>query len=233
MTAMSSPGRLARRRSAAVSVALAVCLSAGLTGCGSDGDGDGGGDKKPGKAKPTTTAGVTLTPNGAKLELGEAAQLKWVPNQNVTGLVDVAVTSILQGSAKDTAKVEIKPRPEGMRLYYVKIHLKNLGKTDLGGVSPNTLPLHLDEGADLLQQPASIDPKLKFDLCPSSALPAKFGKGAEADVCLVYVATAPIEKLLLQPEAGDEIEWPGTVTTPSPTPTPKAKRAAKKKPVAN
>jgi hypothetical protein len=223
MTAMSSRGRLVRRRSAAVTVALAVCLSAGLTGCGSDGDGG----KKPGKAKPTTTAGVTLTPSGAKLALGEAAQLKWVPNQNVVGLVDVAVTTILQGSAKDTAKVEIKPRPEGMRLYYVKIHLKNLGKTDLGGVSPNTLPLHLDEGADLLQQPASIDPKLKFDLCPSSALPAKFGKGAEADVCLVYVATAPIEKLLLQPEAGDTIEWPGTVTTPSPTPTPK-KPGAKK-----
>ena len=223
MTAMSSRGRLVRRRSAAVSAALAVCLAAGVTGCG----GDGSGDKKPGKAKPTTTAGVTLTPSGAKLDLGEAAQLKWVPNQNVVGLVDVAVTTILQGSEKDTAKVEIKPRPEGMRLYYVKIHLKNLGKTDLGGVSPNTLPLHLDEGADLLQQPASIDPKLKFDLCPSSALPAKFGKGAEADVCLVYVATAPIEKLLLQPEAGDTIEWPGTVTTPSPTPTPKKKQAAK------
>ncbi|WP_120061562.1 hypothetical protein [Nocardioides cavernaquae] len=226
---MSSRGRLVRRRSAVVSVVLAVGLSAGVTGCGSDGDGE----KKPGKAKPTTTAGVTLTPSGANLELGEAATLKWVPNQNVTGLVDIAVTTILQGSEKDTAKVEIKPRPEGMRLYYVKIHLKNLGKTDLGGVSPNTLPLHLDEGADLLQQPASIDPKLKFDLCPSSALPAKFGKGAEADVCLVYVATAPIEKLLLQPEAGDVIEWPGTVTTPSPTPSKAAtKKPAAKKPAA-
>jgi hypothetical protein len=213
-----------RRRSAAASLALAVCVSTGLAGCG----GDGG--KKVDKAKPTTTAGVTLTPSGAKLDLGDGAKLKWVPNQNVTGLVEVAVTTILQGSAKDTAKVAITPRPEGMRLYYVKLHLKNLGKTDLGGVSPNTLPLHLDEGADLLQQPASIDPKLKFDLCPSSLLPAKFAKGAEADVCLVYVATAPVKRLLLQPEAGDVIEWPGTVTTPSPSPTPS--KSATKKPTA-
>jgi hypothetical protein len=210
--------------------ALALALAASAAGCGGD-----GGKVKPNDSKPTKTAGITLTPSGSKLDLGEFAKLKWVPNQNVSGLVEVTVTKILLGSSKDTAKVEINPRPEGMRLYYVTLHLENLGTTNLGGVSPNTLPLHLDEGADLLQQPASIDPKLKFESCPSALLPAKFGKGAEADVCLVYVATSPVKRLLLQPEAGDVIEWPGTVTTPSPSPTPSksgTKKPAAKKPSA-
>jgi hypothetical protein len=223
MTGMSSCGRSVRRRSAAVSLALALCVSVGVSGCG----GDGG--KKPGKAGATKSAGVTLTPTDTKLKLGKAATIKWVPNQNVTGIAAVTVTEILQGSENDTAKVAVNPRPEGMRLYYVKLHIENVGKTDLGGVSPNTLPLHLDEGADLLQQPASIDPKLQFDLCPSTLLPAPFGKGAEADVCLVYVATAPLVRLLMQPEPSDLIEWPGTVTTPSPSPTPKKPKPAAKK----
>jgi hypothetical protein len=216
MAAMSSSGR----RTAAISLAATLCLTLGLSGCGGE-------TKKP-KAKPTTTAGVTLTPSGSELKLGEGANLKWSPNQKVTGLVDVAVTKIVQGSAKDIAKVVIKPRPAGMRLYYVSVHLKNVGKTNLGGISPNKLPLHLDEGRPEVQPPAILDPRLKFANCPNTLLPAKFGKGAEADLCLVYVATSPIKRMLLQPAAEDEISWPGTVTTPAPKPTAKKKPVAKK-----
>lgn len=204
------------RRFLAGSVAV-LALTLGLTGCGEE--------KKKAEptAKPTVTAGVTLTPSGEELKLGEAANLAWAPDQNTKGLVGVAVEKIVAGTAKDVARIKITPAPKDPHLYYVTVQVTNLGAADLGGTPVARLPLHLDTGDGLLNPPADLRADMRFDKCPRAVLPKKFPKGAEATVCLVYVPSSAVQRMVLQPAVGDFITWPGEVTTPSPSPTPKKK----------
>ncbi|TCJ28032.1 hypothetical protein [Nocardioides jejuensis] len=203
--------------------AAVLALSLGLTGCGGDA-------KKAAKptAKPTVTAGVTLTPSGERLAIGAAANLVWAPDQNTKGIVSVAVTKIVQGSQADIARIRITPKPEDPHLYYVTVAVENLGKVDLGGVPASRLPLFLDEGTDLLNPPADLRADMKFDKCPRGVLPKKFAQGAKATVCLVYVPTSSVQRMILQPATGDVISWPGDVTTPSPSPSATKKKAGAK-----
>lgn len=210
------------------SLALALTLALGLSACGGEGGKDE--EKRP-KAEATKTAGVTLTPSGTKLELGEAATMTWEPNQNVKGQIAVTVKAIRPGTAEDVARFEPKGLPANPRLYYVDIHLQNVGKTGLGGVSPLNLPLRLDDGGEVLTPPASLPENMAFAPCPATILPAEFGPEAALDTCLVYAVAGEVERLLLQPKEGDLISWPGTVTTPAPSPTP-TKKPGKKKPAA-
>lgn len=203
------------RRFLAGSVAL-LALSLGLTGCGGEKK-----EKAEPTAKPTVTASVTLTPSGEELALGEAANLTWAPDQNTKGIVGVSVEKITAGTAKDVARIKITPPPKDPHLYYVTIQITNLGATDLGGMPAARLPLHLDTGDGLLNPPADLRPDMRFDKCPRGVLPKKFAKGAEATLCLVYVPSSDVERMVLQPAVGDFITWPGEVTTPSPSPTPK------------
>lgn len=202
--------------------AAALALTLALTACGGDGKDK---EKAEPTVKPTVTAGVTLTPSGERLELGEAANLAWAPDQNTKGLVSVAVTKIVQGSQKDIARIRITPQPEDPHLYYVTVKVTNLGETDLGGAPAARLPLFLDEGTNLMSPPADLREDTKFTQCPRGVLPKKFGKDAEATVCLVYVPSSAIDTMILQPATGDLITWPGDVTTPSPSPSAKKKGA--------
>lgn len=200
-----------------------LALTLGLSGCGGGDGGDG--------AKPTVTAGVTLTPGGKELAFGKAANFAWAPDQNTKGLVSVSVDSIVKGSSADVDRIQITPKPAKPHLYYVSATVKNLGKVDLGGRNAANLPLYLDEGTDMLNRAAVLAANMQFAQCPPSVLPTPFPKGAEAKVCLVYVPGNDIDEMVLQPAAGDSITWKGTVTTPSPTPTP-SKAGKKKKPAA-
>lgn len=204
--------------------AAALALTLALTGCG--------GEKKKAEptAKPTVTAGVTLTPSGKKLALGDAATMAWAPDQNTKGIVSVAVETIVAGTPDDIARIKITPQPADPHLYYVTVKVTNLGKVDLGDIPVARLPLFLDEGTDLLNPPADLRADMRFDKCPRGVLPKPFAKGAEATVCLVYVPSSAVQQMILQPTAGDVITWPGDVTTPSPSPTPakKGKKAASK-----
>lgn len=202
------------RRFATASTAV-LALTLGLAGCGGEKK-----EKAEPSAKPTVTAGVTLTPSGKKLALGQAATMAWAPDQNTKGIVSVSVEQIVAGTAKDIERIKITPQPADPHLYYVTVKVTNLGKTDLGGVPVARLPLFLDEGTDLLDPPADLRADMKFDKCPRGVLPPAFAKGAEATVCLVYVPSSDVQQMILQPAAGDVITWPGDVTTPSPSPTP-------------
>lgn len=198
--------------------AAVLALTLALSGCGGEKK-----EKAEPTVKPTVTAGVTLTPSGSKLELGEAATMTWAPDQNTKGLVSVAVEKIVAGSTKDVARIKITPKPEHPHLYYVTVKITNLGKVNLGGVPAARLPLFLDEGTNLLNPPADLRADMKFAKCPLGVLPKKFQKGATATVCLVYVPSGDVRQMILQPAAGDQITWPGEVTTPSPSPSPKKK----------
>ena len=209
------------RRFLAGSVAV-LALSLGLTGCGGEAK-----KKAEPSAKPTVTAGVTLTPSGERLDLGEAATLAWAPDQNTKAVLSVAVTKIVAGTQKDIQRIKIDPKPENPHLYYVTVKVTNLGDADLGGVAAAGLPLYLDEGTDLLNPPARLREDTKFAQCPRGVFPKAFPKDAETEVCLVYVPSSKIEQMMLQPAVGDQITWPGEVTTPSPSPkaTGKKKKA--------
>jgi hypothetical protein len=205
--------------------AAVLALTLGLTGCGGEKK-----EKAEPTVKPTVTAGVTLTPSGTKLDFGEAATMAWSPDQKAKGIVSVAVEKIVEGSAKDVARIKITPTPEHPRLYYVTVKVRNLGSADLGRVSAAGLPLYLAEGAEMFNPPAALQPDMRFEKCPRAVLPKKFAKGAEATVCLVYVPSSAVKQMVLQPTAGDMITWTGDVTTPSPSPSPtkKAKKATAK-----
>jgi hypothetical protein len=209
------------RRFVAGSAAV-LALTLGLTGCGAE--------KKKAEptAKPTVTAGVTLTPSGTKLALGKAATMAWAPDQNTKCFVSVEVDTIVAGTPQDIARIKITPQPADPHLYYVTVKVTNLGKVDFGGVPVARLPLFLDEGTDLLDPPADLRADMRFDKCPRGVLPKPFPKGAEASVCLVYVPSSDVQQLILQPTAGDVITWPGDVTTPSPSPTPAPGKKGKK-----
>ncbi len=211
-------------RQLAVGSVAALVLSLGLSGCG----GDGG----PGGAKPTVTAGVTLTPSGKELAFGKAANLAWAPDQNTKGLLSVSVDAIVKGTAADVERIQITPKPEKPHLYYVSVTVKNLGKVDLGGRNAANLPLYLDEGTDMLNRAAVLAPNMQFAQCPPSVLPTPFPKDAEAKVCLVYVPGSEIDEMVLQPATGDSITWKGDVTTPAPAPSPSKPAKKKKKPAA-
>lgn len=210
------------------SVAVALALALGLAACGGEG---GKADGKKPKVEATKTAGVTLTPSGTELELGEAATMTWEPNQNVKGQIAVTVKAIRPGTPEDVARFEPQGLPPEPRLYYVDIHLENVGKTGLGGVSPLNLPLRLDDGGTALTPPANLPEGMTFAPCPAMMLPAAFEPKAVVDTCLVYTAGSDVKRLLLQPKEGDLISWPGTVSTPAPSPSP-TKKGAEQKPAA-
>lgn len=201
-----------------------LALALGLSGCG------GGKDEPKKEAKPTVSAGVTLTPSGERLKFGQVANLAWAPDQNTKGLVAVTVEQIREGTKSDVERIEITPKPENPHLYYVTLKITNLGSVDLGGQNAAGLPLFLDEGTDLLNRAALLPPKMKFEPCPKSALPEKFPKGEAARVCLVYVPSSPVQRMMLQPAAGDVITWPGDVVKPSPSASPSGKKGASAKP---
>src|SRR5690242_4593943 len=103
------------RRFATGSAAV-LALTLGLSGCGGEKK-----EKAEPTVKPTVTAGVTLTPSGTKLKFGEAATMAWSPDQKAKGIVSVAVEKVLEGTAKDVARIRITPKPEHPRLYYVTV----------------------------------------------------------------------------------------------------------------
>lgn len=210
MTSSRGPRRSVRLGALALACALVA------SGCGGD-----GGNKKKADDEPTEKDGVTLTPSGTELELGESASLDWDAGRK-SGVVDIAVTKILQGSAQDERLINIDPPLKDFTLYYVYVTLGNSGKTDLGGASPLNLPLYLQDESDVLKRAADTKRGLDFRPCPKPVLPEEFLSGDQAEFCLVYPTSGEIDRLVLQPEAEDEITWPGDVTVPEKK-TPKKK----------
>lgn len=205
--------------------AVALALALGLTACGG-----GDGKKKKAEDEPTKKDGVELTPSGTELELGESAKLEWQASQKKEGVVELAVTKILQGSARDEKLVQIRPPLADYNLYYVFVTLENVGTTDLGGVKLVNLPLRLEDSSEVLKPPADIN-DMVFEPCPLPVLPKAWGPGKTAEVCLVYPTQGGIEQLVLQPADEDEITWPGEVTVPEKK-TKKTSRKPKQEPSA-
>jgi hypothetical protein len=198
--------------------ALALSSLLVLTGCsgGDDAEQDPQSDATSpaeGTESPTDEETGGPTEPGTELELQESAVFEWQPNQNKdASTVELSVNSIDKGTQKDLRAIEVNPEPKKPQLYYVRITLENLGGGDLGGHSPISLPLYVNDGSSVLVRPAEL--LLEFKPCQLQKLPKKFPEGTSADLCLVYLLDGrQLSDVSLVPDLEeDPITWTGEVT---------------------
>ena len=198
---------------------LALLLSAGLlAGCsGSDAGSESSGETSGPSASASETpylpvpAGVTLTPQGTHLEVGDEAVVAYEPRQDEVGVLDLTVTKLEETTTKKTLSAwQLTDAQKKSTPYFVHVSVKNVGESDLGG---RRVPLYVVNEDNLLLESTPF--ASSFAACPSTALPKPFGPGATADVCLVYLAPdhGQLEAVSFRPEETfDPIIWTGEVT---------------------
>jgi hypothetical protein len=199
-------------------VVLSTALAVSLTSCS-------GSDPEPGTepgATPTEAVDVSSTEPGTDLGFGESATLVWQPAQDLTGVLDLTVDSVAEqpqsvfdGWTRDDAMAAARP-------YFVQVSLTNTGESDLAG---QAVPLYLRDDTGSLGAPWTLGGD--FTACQSGPLPSPFEPGAEADMCLVYLAPdgARIQDMVFEPTEGyDAITWTGEVDRPE---KPRSKKGSK------
>jgi hypothetical protein len=216
---------------------LSALLVAGLTLSGCGGTDDPGSSDTP-SSTPTSKsasadpnkaygldvpAGIKLTALGTDLQVGQTAKVAWQPKNSMVGVVSITVTRLRQGSIKDFAGFTLDDRTRISTPYYVDAKVKNLGKTDLGGLA---VPLYMVDGKDTLVQASSF--QSTFRPCAAKPFPKKFAPGKSAEVCMVYVAAnhGQLKAVSFRPtQEYLPIQWTGIVATPKATPTKKATKS--------
>lgn len=212
---------------------LAVLLSTSLlAGCSGDGGSDSDGPSASASASASASPylpvpdGVTLTPQGTHLEVGDPAVVAYEPRQDEVGALDLTVTKLVRSTTKQTMSAwQLTEAQQKSTPYFVHVSVSNVGDTDLGG---RRVPLYVVNEDNLLLESTPF--ASSFSACPSTPLPEKFGPGAEADVCLVYLAPdhGSLEAVSFRPdEEFDPIIWTGTVQKYAP-PKPEKKKKKKK-----
>jgi hypothetical protein len=220
-----------------VGPSLALLLSAGLlAGCsGSDPTSDSSDSSGKKSDSPSASAsetpylpvpdGVTLTPQGTHLEVGDQGVVAYEPRQDEVGVLDLTVTKLEQTTTKKTlAAWQLTPAQQKSTPYFVHVKVKNVGDSDLGG---RRVPLYVVNEDNLLLESTPF--ASSFQACPSTALPKPFGPGAAANVCLVYLAPdhGTLEAVSFRPdESFDPIIWTGEISKYV-APKPKKKKGKK------
>lgn len=212
--------------------ALACASLLVLTGCGG-GDEDErdpqGDETSQATDEETSSEEETGGPTepGTELDFKESAVFEWQPNQKKDpSTVELTVNRIDKGTRKDLRAIEVNPPPKEPQLYYVRITLENQGKTNLGGQSPLSLPLYVNDGSSVLVRPADL--LLEFKPCQLKKLPKKFPAGTSADLCLVYLLDGrELADVSLVPDLEeDPITWTGEVGAATKKKAPKKPKAS-------
>ncbi len=220
-------GRLLTGPAAALLVSAALVL----TGCsGSGSSSPQGGPGSTGGGSPTTAGngnssnppsttssvaapkGVTVTPQGTSLKLGQAATVAWQPDQKTVGAVQMAVRKQVQVPISTFRDFRLDGATRRSTPYFVYVSVKNVGPSDLGQVP---VPLYLLDHRHTLLQASTF--QAQFPACPSRPLPKKFKKGSHATVCLVYFVPkhGKLVAMSFRPtEDYDAITWHGAVQKP-------------------
>jgi len=221
--------RVMSRIAGPATVALAGLLLAGCGGGGGDsspsaGDGSsssGGFSQSSGSPDGTpapsqaVVQGVKLSPEGAKLHVGQSARVSWKPDQTSTAVASIAVTRLQRMPIGTFADWRLPPETLKSTPYFVHATVRNLGRTDLGGAP---VPLYLLDQRNTLLQSSSF--QAQFKACPSTPLPAKFTRGKKVAVCLVYFVPdhGKLIAISFRPtQAFDAITWDGPVRSPKRT----------------
>ena len=161
-----------------------------------------------------TVQGVTLTDQGTKLKVGQAAKVSWHPNQKTTGVMKVSVTKLQKVPISAFSDWRLDAATQRSTPFFVHATVHNLGRTQLSGVP---VPLYLLDARNTLLQPSTF--RAQFPACPSTPLPAKFTRGKKASVCLVYFAPdhGKLVAVSFRPSQDfDAITWSGPLAKPKP-----------------
>jgi len=211
------------RRRALPALASVAALALTLAGCGGDSSSpepqaggsastsshSGSTGTTPGSTPTGRVDGVTLTPQGTHLKVGDSARVSWQPDQKTTGVIGVTVTGLSKMPISAFSAWRLKPQTRRSTPYFVHATVRNLGKSNLSGVA---VPLYLLDQRETLHQASRFE--AMFTPCPSRPLPAKFTKGAKAEVCLVYFVPqhGKLVAISFRPtEDFDAITWEGQV----------------------
>ena len=120
---------------------------------------------------------------------------------------------------------QLSPAQQRSTPYFVHVRAKNVGETDL---SRRPVPLYVVNEDDLLLEPTPF--ASSFEACPSTPFPKGFTPGANATMCLVYLAPdhGSLEAVSFRPdETFDPIIWTGEVERYVPA-KPEKKKPTKK-----
>jgi hypothetical protein len=171
-------------RTSRVVVAFAVsAIVLAASGCSSSEP-----DPKPSATASATAkafeppAGVTLTPGGTTLHLGESATVVYQAGDDATSAMALTVLKIKTGSMDDFRDFSLDEATKKSSPFYVRVSVKNEGPAGLGGAA---LPVFaLDSSATSVPANQIVG---TFKPCQNPTLPDSFLPGATADVCLVYL----------------------------------------------
>lgn len=230
-------GRVIRRVQRVGATCAAVVLAGGLlAGCSGDDSGGSGGDGSEGADEPTTSAtasdtgtpeptlpvpaGVELSPQGSRFQVGQTATVAYEVKQGVVGVLEITVDRLEKTSIKksftgwDLDQGQRKSNP-----YFVRATVTNVGETDLGG---RRAPLYVVDGDNTLLESTSF--ASDFTACEPGAFPKKFPNGKKTKVCLVYLAPqkGDLTAVSFRPtQEFDPITWTGELQKPKKPKPPK------------
>jgi hypothetical protein len=217
-----------------VAAAVLLCAGSVLAGCsGSD-------DKDPEAGDPTTPAwsssstsastepslpvpaGVELTTQGSRLEVGETATVAYEVRQGVVGVLDIKVTRLEKTSFKKSfVGWDLDQQQKKSNPYFVRATVTNRGDTDLGG---KPVPLYIVDGTNTLVEATTF--ASSFKPCEPGSFPKKYRPGKKEKVCLVFLSPkkGDLTAVSFRPtQEYDPITWTGELQEPKPPKPDKGK----------
>ncbi|MEP9361354.1 hypothetical protein ABLE68_00215 [Nocardioides sp. CN2-186] len=211
-----------------------VLVAGGLAGC-SGSDSAGGSDGTPSTSGSASASpylpvpdGVSLTPPGTHLEVGDSAVVAYEPRQDQVGALDITVTKLQKTSIKDSfAAWQLSDEQKKSTPYFVDVTVENVGDTDLGG---RRIPLYVVNDQNVLVESTPF--ASSFEPCPSTPFPDKFPSGKSVDACLVYLLPdhGTLDAVSFRPdESFNPITWTGEVSKAKPPKSEKSDKPGKGK----
>ena len=190
-------------------VAVAALVLSGCGGSSSSTPTAGGASGSPGATSSVAVPkGVSLTPQGTSLKVGQPATVAWQPTQKKVGVAKIAVTRLQKVPISAFSSFQLDPVTRRSTPYYVHATVQNAGSSDLSHVA---VPLYALENNTLLQ-PSTF--QAQYTPCSSRPFPAHFKPGSKASVCLVYFVPhhGKLDAISFRPTQDfAAITWHGTV----------------------
>ena len=156
--------------------------------------------------------GVELTAQGSGLEVGDTAVVAYEPRQDVVGALNITVTSLVDADFNDFVGWKLTPETRTTNPYFVKVTVKNVGDTDLGGQG---VPLYAVDGNNKLIEASTF--QSTFKPCSPESFPKRFKSGDRGKFCLVYLAPdkGELTAVSFRPvEEFDPVTWTGELEKP-------------------
>ncbi len=194
-----------RRTASPVVVVLAVLLLLAGAGCTEEQPAA----ERPGSAKTPDVAvpdGVRLTEPGSRVRVGESAVVPYVAGPQREAVVEVRVTRIRPGGARDFVGYQLDQATAAATPWYVEAEMKVLGSGTLGRAP---LPVYGFDSTNTFFPAADVEGS--FDRCPPPDEAERLQGGDRVRGCLVFFVPqrATFEAVQLRATEGVEpISWP-------------------------